>query len=95
MNSNKSKSNEDFKINGDWDTQSKQLKSKYPELTDSDLKYEKGKEDELLGRVENRLNKDRDTVMSIINKNQTEKSNQSENQNEKQNQAEKQRQPVK
>ncbi|WP_375581258.1 hypothetical protein ABWH96_09725 [Marivirga tractuosa] len=82
MNSKQSKSNGDFKMNGDWDTQSKQLKSDYPELTDSDLRYEKGKENELCGRVENRLNKDRNTVMGILNENQSKKPNQSEKRNQ-------------
>ncbi len=80
MNTNKSKSKEDFQISGDWDAQSQQLKSEYPQLTDSDLKYEKGKENELIGRMENSLNKDRNTVVGIINENQ--KRNQKSYQNE-------------
>ncbi|MFY7706914.1 MAG: hypothetical protein ACOVQ5_02465 [Flavobacteriales bacterium] len=66
-------SNEIFKITGNWDTQSKALKQKYSQLTDSDLKFEPGKENELLGRVETRLNKKRDEVINILKKNQTEK----------------------
>ncbi|MGM0580866.1 MAG: hypothetical protein ACQETL_09315 [Bacteroidota bacterium] len=77
MNTNQVKSNDAFKITGNWDAQSKQLKSKYSQLTDSDLKFEEGKENELLGRVETRLNKKRDEVINIINKNQSEKHNQS------------------
>lgn len=61
---------ETFKISGNWDTQSKELQSKFNQLTDSDLKYEPGKEDELLERVESRLNKKRDEVINIIKKGQ-------------------------
>lgn len=32
------KRNDVFKITGNWNAQSKQLKSQYPQLTDSDLK---------------------------------------------------------
>lgn len=73
MDPNQIKNNEAFKITGNWDAQSKRLKEKFPQLTDSDLKFETGKETELLGRMESRLNKKSDEVMNIIKKNQTEK----------------------
>ncbi|HET8860898.1 hypothetical protein [Marivirga sp.] len=82
MNSNKNNSNENFQIKGNWEAQSRQLKSNYPQLTDQDLKYEKGKEDELLERVENRLNKDRETVIGIINENQNEQQREYHNENQ-------------
>ncbi len=62
-----------FKITGNWETQSKHLKEKFPQLTDSDLKFETGKENELLTRVESRLNKKRDEVINIIRKGEQEK----------------------
>jgi len=62
------KKTESFKISGDWTKQSEQLKDKFSQLTDSDLKFEPGKENELLQRVETRLNKKRDEVINIINK---------------------------
>lgn len=64
-NSNKN-TGEAFKITGDWATQSKQLKSKFSQLTDADLKFETGKESDLLKRVETRLNKNREEVIKII-----------------------------
>ena len=64
---------EPFKMVGNWDVQSKTLKQKFPQLTDTDLKFETGKEIELLTRVEKRLNKKRDEVISIIKKGQLEK----------------------
>ncbi len=67
-NPNSDKKTESFKISGDWTKQSEQLKDKFSQLTDSDLKFEPGKENELLQRVETRLNKKRDEVINIINK---------------------------
>lgn len=63
-------SGENFKITGDWTAQSKTLKEKFAQLTDADLKFEPGKEQELLSRVETRLNKKRDEVINIIKKGQ-------------------------
>lgn len=68
------KTNEVFKITGDWAVQSKQLKEKFSQLTDSDLKFEPGKEQELIGRVETRLNKKREEVINILKKVQPQKS---------------------
>lgn len=73
-NSNKNGS-EKFKIIGDWNEQSKELKEKFSQLTDSDLKFEPGKEKELIERVGNRLNKKADEVMNIIKKATNVKSN--------------------
>lgn len=73
-NSNKNGS-EKFKIIGDWNKQSKELKEKFSQLTDSDLKFEPGKENELIERVGNRLNKKADEVMNIIKKATNVKSN--------------------
>ena len=57
-----------FKITGDWTTRSKQLKEKYPQLTDSDLKCETGQENELISRLSTRLNKSREEVVSLLQK---------------------------
>jgi uncharacterized protein YjbJ (UPF0337 family) len=70
MEEKKNQSNQAFKVNGNWEAQSKQLKSKFSQLTDEDLKIEQGKEHEMIGRVENRLKKSREEVIDIINQNQ-------------------------
>jgi len=62
-----------IKIVGNWDEQSKKLKEEFSELTDADLKFETGKEFELLHRIETRLNKKRDAVIKILKKGQLEK----------------------
>lgn len=68
MENKKDISDKTFKISGNWDLQSKQLKTQFRQLTDSDLKLESGKDDELIGRIEKRLNKDRSEIISIISK---------------------------
>jgi hypothetical protein len=65
--------NEPFAMKGDWNAQSKILQEKFSQLTDADLKFEVGKENELIGRIETRLNKNRGEVMNIIRKGQPEK----------------------
>ena len=55
-----------FKITGNWESQSKALKTKYPQLTESDLKLESGKDGELLARIESRLHKKREEVIAIL-----------------------------
>lgn len=39
-------------IRGDWDIAKGKLKQKYASLTDDDLRYIDGREDELIGRLE-------------------------------------------
>lgn len=51
-----------------WSDQSKNLKEKYSDLTDADLKFESGKEEELITRLEKRLAKKREDVIAIIKK---------------------------
>jgi len=58
--------NKTIKITGDWKTQSEKLKNEFSKLTDSDLKYEPGKENELITNLEIRLNKDRKEVIELI-----------------------------
>ncbi|UZT99081.1 hypothetical protein ODZ84_05810 [Chryseobacterium fluminis] len=70
MNTSHNKAHEAFKITGDWKEQSKQLKEKFSQLKDSDLALEKGKENELLGRLENKLSKSREEVIKILNNTQ-------------------------
>lgn len=68
QNSNTGKQNEPFEITGNWGKQSTQLKQQHPELTDADLKFEPGKENQLLDNIGTKLNKSRDEVIDIINK---------------------------
>lgn len=70
MESKANKGSENFKISGDWKSQANNLKEKFPQLTDADLEFENGREDDLLERVEARLHKKREEVINIISKGQ-------------------------
>jgi hypothetical protein len=64
---------EPFKITGDWKIQSTLLQEKFAQLTDADLKFEQGKEEDLLGRIGTKLKKKRGEVINIIRKGQPDK----------------------
>ncbi|MBL7883858.1 MAG: hypothetical protein JNL69_07295 [Bacteroidia bacterium] len=68
MNPLENKKTEPFKIGGNWTAQSKQLQKQFPELTDADLKYESGQENDLLKRLETKLSKKRDEIINIVKK---------------------------
>lgn len=51
-----------------WNQIKGELKSEYAELTDDDLAYIEGKEDELIGRLQERLSKTKDEVTSELKK---------------------------
>jgi hypothetical protein len=63
---------ENFEMDGNWSLQSEVLKKLFPQLKDEDLRFEKGKIDELLSRLEVRLNKKRGEIITIIKKGQPE-----------------------
>lgn len=54
------------KIKGNWNQIKGKVKSKYGELTDDDLAYAEGKEDELLGRIQKRTGKAKDEIKDFI-----------------------------
>jgi uncharacterized protein YjbJ (UPF0337 family) len=56
-----------LKVKGNWNEMKGKLKQKFADLTDDDVLYEKGKEDELYGRLQKRLGKTRAEVDSILN----------------------------
>ncbi len=51
---------------GNWDEIKGKLKQKYADLTDDDLMFIEGKEDETLGRIEKKLGKSREEVERIL-----------------------------
>lgn len=53
-------------IKGDWKVISGKLKQKYADLTDDDLLFAEGKEDELLGRLEQKIGKTKEQIHKII-----------------------------
>lgn len=53
-------------IKGNWNELKGKLKQRYSNLTDDDLLYAEGKEDELLGRLQKRLGKSNEEVRDIL-----------------------------
>lgn len=51
-----------LEIKGDWNILKGKLKQKWAHLTDDDLQYLDGKEDELLGRIQKRTGETREAV---------------------------------
>lgn len=53
-------------LKGNWNEQKGKLKQKFAVLTDNDLMYEDGKEDELFGKLQKKLGKTKDEILKII-----------------------------
>jgi uncharacterized protein YjbJ (UPF0337 family) len=54
------------KIKGNWNEIKGKLKQKYADLTDDDLLYEEGKEEELFGKIQQRIGKSKDEITKWI-----------------------------
>lgn len=54
------------KIKGNWNQIKGKVKAKYGELTDDDLTYTEGKEEELLGRIQERTGKAKSEIKDFI-----------------------------
>ena len=55
-----------LEIKGDWNITKGKLKQKWAKLTDNDLQYVEGKEDELLGRIQKRTGETREAVEKAL-----------------------------
>lgn len=55
-----------LEIKGNWNELKGKLKQKYGNLTDDDMAYAEGKEDELLGRLQKKIGKTREEVIREI-----------------------------
>ena len=55
-----------LRFQGSWNEVKGKLKQKYADLTDDDLLYAEGKDEELLGRLEKRLGRSRDEIRREI-----------------------------
>ena len=53
-------------IKGEWNEFKGKLKQKYAELTDDDLTYEEGKDDEMWGKLQQKLGKTKKEIMSLF-----------------------------
>ncbi len=55
-----------LELKGKWNELKGKIKQTHGDLTDDDLRYEEGKDDELLGRLQQKLGKTKDEVVSWI-----------------------------
>ena len=55
-----------LEIKGDWNITKGKLKQKWAKLTDSDLQFAEGKEDELIGRIQKRTGETREAVEKAL-----------------------------
>jgi uncharacterized protein YjbJ (UPF0337 family) len=55
-----------LEIKGDWNIIKGNLKQKWATLTDDDLQYLEGQQDELLGRIQKRTGETREAVEDAI-----------------------------
>lgn len=56
-----------LELKGNWNELKGKAKQQYGELTDDDLTYEEGKEDELVGKLQDKLGKTRQEVIDWLN----------------------------
>ena len=68
METKSSTSGTSLKIKGNWNTLKGKIKQQYASLTDDDLLYEEGKEDELYGRIQKKTGQTKEEVKSWIDK---------------------------
>ena len=54
------------KIKGNWNIIKGKLKAQWGDLTDDDLTYAEGKEDEMLGRIQKRTGKTKEEIAQFI-----------------------------
>jgi uncharacterized protein YjbJ (UPF0337 family) len=59
---------EKLQVKGAWNEVKGKLKQKYGQLTDDDLAFAEGKEDELYGRLQQRLGKTKEELRDEIEK---------------------------
>jgi uncharacterized protein YjbJ (UPF0337 family) len=62
---NKMESTE-LRLRGNWNQIKGKIKQQYADLTEDDLKYDEGQEDELVGRLQKKLGKTKDEVIRWI-----------------------------
>jgi uncharacterized protein YjbJ (UPF0337 family) len=55
-----------LKAKGNWNEIKGKIKKQYATITDDDLLYQEGKDDELLGRIQKKTGKTKDQVIKWI-----------------------------
>ena len=57
-----------FKIIGNWNVLKGKLKQKFANLTDDDLMFIEGKEDELIGRIQKKIGRTKREIEDLLSK---------------------------
>ena len=57
-----------LKLKGNWNETAGKLKQQFANLTDDDLLFKEGKEEELLGRLQAKVGKTKEQLRKIISK---------------------------
>ena len=55
-----------LELKGRWNELKGKVKQAHADLTDDDLRYEEGKDDELVGRIQKKLGKTREDVIDWL-----------------------------
>ncbi|HRI33695.1 MAG TPA: CsbD family protein [Saprospiraceae bacterium] len=55
-----------IELKGNWNEQKGKLKQKFANLTDNDLMFVEGKQDEMLGRLQIKLGKSKEELHTIL-----------------------------
>jgi len=55
-----------LELKGDWNIAKGKLKQKFAQLTDDDLRYTRGQEQELIGRIQKRTGQSKEAVERIL-----------------------------
>ncbi|MCI5083910.1 MAG: CsbD family protein [Saprospiraceae bacterium] len=56
------------KLKGNWNQIKGELKQRYANLTDDDLTYQEGREDEFLGRLQEKIGKSKKEIKDMIDR---------------------------
>jgi uncharacterized protein YjbJ (UPF0337 family) len=56
----------ELQIKGNWNVMKGKLKQGYGELTDDDLAFSEGHEDELVGRLQQKLGKTKEEIRRVL-----------------------------
>jgi uncharacterized protein YjbJ (UPF0337 family) len=55
-----------LRLKGSWNELKGKLKQQFADLTDNDLLYEEGKEEEFIGRLQKKTGKTKDEVRALV-----------------------------
>ncbi len=56
-----------LRIKGNWNELKGRIKQKWGDLTDDDLTYEEGKDDELIGKIQKKTGRTQEEIIDYIN----------------------------